>query len=379
MIVDGSIVMVENIFRQVAARRRERSRVELVGLIRSASGEVARPIVFATGIIIAAYLPIFTLESTEGRIFGPMAWTVAGALLAAVILAVTVAPVLASYFFRRPMEERRNPLLEAVRGVYLPSLRRFLERPRLAAAIVALVLFADVVLYRSIGSEFLPHLNEGALTVHAELPASVSLDEARRPVDGIHQGGLNTPGIRDLLKAFPEVARTSVEMGRPDDGTDPSGLYNAEFNLFFKDRSQWRAEMKGSREVLEDAAVSGTAAAVVDIAGEDVAQARVLGDPPGPPKRRFRCGRGIEQLAVGMESREVQRDVGAEFLHTPGRELLELGIRVVAAGDEQGGDLQPARRFVRDVGQNVEHRLPPSTSWIRCRRFMSVEQCCRAP
>ena len=261
MIVDGSIVMMENIFRRVASRGREDGEAAVRSEIHVAAKEVARPIVFAIGIIIAAYLPIFTLQSVEGKIFGPMAWTVAFALTGALVLAVTLVPALASFAFRGAVRERRNPVLEVARRGYRPVLGWFMRRRWAAVALVAAILGADVLLYRSIGSEFLPHLNEGALTVHAQLPVNVSLNSARRLVDGVHGDGENIPGIRDILRTFPEVATMVIELGRPDDGTDPSGFYNAEFNLFLKDRTQWRPEFDGRRDRLEEA-LSGALSAV---------------------------------------------------------------------------------------------------------------------
>lgn len=253
MIVDGSIVMVENIFRLVAERHERGERVELIQLVRGAAHEVARPIVFAIAIIVASYLPIFTLERVEGRLFRPMAFTVGFALLGSLLLAITLVPVLSSFVLRRPLRESKNWLLERVRGAYLPALSRLLLKPRRVFVWVALLLAADVAFYQAIGSEFLPHLNEGALWVRASMPANISLAEAEHLVDGYDANGRHVLGMREILRTFPEVSTMAVQLGRPDDGTDPTGFFNAEFLLVTKDRREWRPQFGGRRERLEDA------------------------------------------------------------------------------------------------------------------------------
>jgi cobalt-zinc-cadmium resistance protein CzcA len=253
MIVDGSIVMVENIFRLVAERNEHGEKVELVPLVRTAAHEVARPIVFAIAIIVASYLPIFTLQRVEGRLFRPMAFTVGFALLGALIMAITLVPVISTYLLKGNLKEARNPLLEAVRRVYLPWVTRLLRRPKLVFIASATLLLADALLYSSIGSEFLPHLNEGALWVRASMPGNISLQEAEKLVDGYDAEGKHIPGMREILRAFPEVGTMAVQLGRPDDGTDPSGFFNAEFLLVIKDRKTWRPQFDGDREQLEDA------------------------------------------------------------------------------------------------------------------------------
>ena len=253
MIVDGSIVMVENIFRTTVERHERGEPFDLVTLVRGAAREVARPIVFAIAIIVASYLPIFTLQRVEGRLFRPMAFTVGFALLGALLLAITLVPVIASYVFKRPLKEAKNPLLELVRRGYLPAVGRMLARPKLVFLISGALLLLDAVLYANIGSEFLPHLNEGALWVRASMPGNISLREAEQLVDGHHDRGKHVRGIREILRGFPEVGTMAVQLGRPDDDTDPTGFFNAEFLLVLKDRAQWRERFDGDRERLEDA------------------------------------------------------------------------------------------------------------------------------
>ncbi len=253
MIVDGSIVMIENIFRLLAEKQQRNERYDLGELVRGASREVARPIVFAIGIIITAYLPIFTLQRVEGKLFRPMAWTVAFALLGALVLAITVVPVLATFLFRARVREFHNPPLELTRRLYLPTLARAVSRPRIALVVGAVLLLADGMMGRSIGSEFLPHLDEGALWVRASMPSNISLAEAESLVDGVHTSTRNVRGIREILRAFPEVQTLTVQLGRPDDGTDPTGFYNAEFLLILHDHGTWRPEFHGHKDELIDA------------------------------------------------------------------------------------------------------------------------------
>lgn len=253
MIVDGSIVMVEHIFRLVAEKNERGERFELVTLVRGAAREVARPIVFAIAIIVSSYLPIFTLERVEGRLFRPMAFTVGFALLGALVLSITLVPVLATYLLRGRLKETRNVPLELVRRSYLPAVGRLLRRPKVVLPVAIALLLADALLYRSIGSEFLPHLNEGAFWVRASMPGNVSLAEAEGLVDGYPAEGKRVPGMREILRGFPEVSTMAVQLGRPDDGTDPTGFFNAEFLLVVKDRKEWRPQFEGSREKLEDA------------------------------------------------------------------------------------------------------------------------------
>ncbi len=250
MIVDGSIVMVENIFRIVTHKQERGESFDLRTVVLAAAREVARPIVFAIGIIITAYLPIFTLERVEGKLFRPMAWTVGFALIGALLLAITVVPVLTTYLFKTRLKEFHNPVLELVRKAYLPSLARAIRRPKVAFAVAVLLIVADLFMVRSIGSEFLPHLDEGAIWMRASMPANISLAEAETLVDGVHVGARSVTGIRDILRKYPEISTSSAQIGRPDDGTDPTGFYNAEFLMVLKDRATWRPEFHRNKDDL---------------------------------------------------------------------------------------------------------------------------------
>ncbi len=250
MIVDGSIVMVENIFRQLAEKQERGESYDLREIVLQASREVARPVVFAIAIIVTAYMPIFTLQRVEGKLFSPMAWTVAFALFGALLLSITVVPVLTTFLFNRKIKEFRNPILEVTRRFYLPSLARALLRPRLVLLVALGIVAADVAMVNAIGSEFLPHLDEGAIWLRASMPSTISFVEAEAMVDGVHTKERDTPGIRAILAKYPEIRTMAVQIGRPDDGTDPTGFYNAEFLLILNDRATWRAEFHEKKDNL---------------------------------------------------------------------------------------------------------------------------------
>jgi cobalt-zinc-cadmium resistance protein CzcA len=250
MIVDGSIVMVENIFRIVTHKQERGESYDLREVVLIAAREVARPIVFAIGIIITAYLPIFTLERVEGKLFRPMAWTVGFALIGALLLAITLVPVLTTYLFKSKLKEFHNPVLELVRKLYLPALTRAIARPKAAFVVAGLLIAADLFMVRSIGSEFLPHLDEGAIWMRASMPANISLSEAEIIVDGAHTPARNVTGIREILAKYPEIHTSAAQIGRPDDGTDPTGFYNAEFLMVLNDRATWRPQFHKNKDDL---------------------------------------------------------------------------------------------------------------------------------
>ena len=250
MIVDGAIVMVENTFSHVAHAQERGEEYDLRRVARAASQEVARPVVFAMATIILAYMPIFTLERVEGKLFRPMAWTVAFAILGALIVSITVIPVLTTYLFKKRLKEFENPLLRWTWAAYRPLLKRILRVPATVIAIGIGIVVADGLLVHRVGSEFLPHLDEGAVWMRATMPSNVSLAEAEALVDGVHTKERDTIGIREILERYPEIKTMAIQVGRPDDGTDPTGFYNAEFLLVLKDRAEWRKDLHGKKDEL---------------------------------------------------------------------------------------------------------------------------------
>ena len=239
MVVDGSVVMVENILRHASFADRRKTFTEIIAV---AAHEVQRPVFFARIIIIVSYLPIFTLQRVEGRLFSPMAWTVAFALLGALVFALLIAPVLCSYLFSGTMKEWRNPVLEWLNRSYGRSLDWCFDHMKLTLGLG--LLCAGVILFFAfsgiIGSEFLPHLDEGAIWVRGTLAPSSG------PSTGI---GLANRA-RLVLANFPEVKQVVSQVGRPDDGSDASGFYNTEFFVDLLPRSEWRRQFKRKDDLI---------------------------------------------------------------------------------------------------------------------------------
>lgn len=233
MVVDGAVVMVENIVRHMTRRQSgEGPQRTVAETIRDASHEVQRPVFYAILIIITAYLPIFTLQRIEGRLFRPMAWTVAFALLGAMTFSILIAPVLASAFFRKGVKEVHNPVMAFLTERYRRRLRWAIEHRWFTAILGIVVLGISGFLAFSgiIGGEFLPHLDEGAIWVRGTLAQSTNLTEGTRFMNQ----------ARVVLAAFPEAKQVISENGRPDDGTDTGGFGNTEYFVDLKPKDEWR-------------------------------------------------------------------------------------------------------------------------------------------
>ena len=222
--------MVENIVRHLS--RREADNRSPKQKIFEAAHEVQRPVFYAIGIIITAYLPIFTLQRVEGRLFKPMAWTVAFALLGALLFSMLVAPVLSSFFFPRGTREWHNPVLAWLTARYRRALRWAIRLRWLTVAggVATLLLAVYLTFSGVIGSEFLPHLDEGSLWVRGTLAPSTG------PSEGIRLANQT----RILLCSFPEATECTSQVGRPDDGTDTTGFFNTEYYVGLKPKEQWR-------------------------------------------------------------------------------------------------------------------------------------------
>ncbi len=241
MVVDGAVVMVENIVRHLS-RRHEGDHRTPKEKIFEAAHEVQRPVFYAIAIIITAYLPIFTLQRVEGRLFKPMAWTVAFALLGALMFSVLVAPVLSSFFFSKGTSEWHNPVMMWLTSVYRRTLRVAIRLRVLTVAggVAGLALTLYLWLGGVIGSEFLPHLDEGALWVRGTLAPSTG------PSEGIRLANQ----ARILLCSWPEVTQCTSQVGRPDDGTDTTGFFNTEYFVDLKPKEQWRPGFHQNKEEL---------------------------------------------------------------------------------------------------------------------------------
>ena len=310
MVVDGAVVMVENIVRHLGHTNGTKTPMERIG---DASHEVQRPVFYAIAIIITAYLPIFTLERVEGRLFHPMAWTVAFALAGALLFSIIIAPVLSSFAFAKGAKEWHNPVMTFLIHRYRIAVRSAIRHRAVTVGIAAagILLAAYLAFGGAIGSEFLPHLDEGALWVRGTLAPSTG------PAEGIRVAN----EARIVLCSFPEVPQCTSQVGRPDDGTDTTGFFNTEYFVDLKPKEQWRpifhqnkdeliAAMNrelskipgvdwGFSQPIEDnmeEAVSGVKGELATkIYGDDL---KVLEDKADQIVRIMRGVRGVEDLGV---------------------------------------------------------------------------------
>jgi cobalt-zinc-cadmium resistance protein CzcA len=227
ILVDGAVVMVENIFRQVALR--EGRPLNIREVVLDAAAEVDRPLFYAVAVIVVSFLPIYVLSGPSGTLFRPMADTMIFALVGATAATLLLLPVLCAWFMRNGVRERRNGAFEYVKGLYARGLDFCLKHRWGVTAASGLLLALSLLLIPLVGAEFMPKLDEGALWVRATMPYTISFDESARIV----------PQVRDILRTFPEVTTVASEHGRPDDGTDATGFFNAEFYVGLKPYSQW--------------------------------------------------------------------------------------------------------------------------------------------
>ena len=239
MVVDGSVIMIENMVRHLALKDDTRT---VAQKIRDAAHEVLRPVFFARGIIITSYLPIFTLKAVEGRLFKPMAWTVCFALIGAVVFAIVVAPVMAIFLFRKGAKEWQNPIMMWLTRHYRVAVRAAIVHRNVTVGISTLLFAIGVYLTVGgpIGSEFLPHLDEGSIWVRGTLP----------PSEGPTASIDFTNKARVVMASFPEVTQVVSQTGRPDDGTDTAGFFNTEYFVDLKRKELWRPVFHQNKEAL---------------------------------------------------------------------------------------------------------------------------------
>jgi len=240
MVVDGSVVMIENIVRHLSHGRKKN--LTPAEQIREAAHEVQRPVFYARGMIIAAYLPIFTLQAVEGRLFKPMAWMVSFALLGGLVFSILIAPVLSSFAFEHGASEWENPVMAWLTKHYRTTAKWTIEHRHVtltaAVAIFALAIFLGFS--GIIGSEFLPHLDEGSIWVRGTLAPSTGPTESLRVMNQ----------ARIALNSFPEVTKVVSQTGRPDDGTDTTGFFNTEYFVDLKPKADWRPAFKQNKDEL---------------------------------------------------------------------------------------------------------------------------------
>jgi len=239
ILVDGAIFMVENIFRELAARQGTEFNIREV--IQGAASEVDRPLVYAVAVIVASFLPIYVLSGPSGTLFKPMADTMIFALVGSLLVTLTLLPVLCALLMRRGVRERRNAIYDKFKSWYVRSLERLQPRAWGVAAASMLLLALALVMMRGIGAEFMPHLDEGSLWVRATMPYTISFKEASKI----------SPQIREILRSFPVVTTVTSELGRPDDGTDSTGFFNDEFFVGLKPYSQWGGKYRSKQDLID--------------------------------------------------------------------------------------------------------------------------------
>jgi len=243
IIIDGTVVMMENIYRELAERHGQDYRLHEV--IISAAHDVDRPIFYSIAVILAGYIPIYALGGPAGRLFHPMAETMSYALLGSLLFALTFVPVLASYWFKNGVREKTNAVYEWIKNGYAVELRWCLEHPIASMVLATLVFGASLLLIPYIGGEFMPHLDEGALWMRATLPYTISFEEAAK----------FAPEIRKILMTYPQVTEVGSELGRPDDGTDPTGFFNCEFYIGlrpYNDKTWSQGNLHTKAELIAD-------------------------------------------------------------------------------------------------------------------------------
>jgi heavy metal efflux system protein len=243
IIIDGTVVMMENIYRELAERHGKDYKLSEV--ILDAARDVDRPIFYSVAVILAGYLPIYALTGPSGKLFLPMAETMSYALLGSLIFTLTLVPVLASYWFKDGVKEVVNRPYEWVKGIYAGELDWCLDHPKITIFVATIIFGSTLLLIPYIGGEFMPHLDEGALWVRATMPYTISFEESSKIA----------PEIRNILLSYPQVTEVGSELGRPDDGTDPTGFFNCEFYVGlkpYKDKVWGQGPIRDKAELTED-------------------------------------------------------------------------------------------------------------------------------
>ena len=368
LIVDATVIMVESIFRRLSTpwegavpkRLRSDQNDRLTGkvaAIHQAGTHVSRSIVFAAGIIIAAFIPLFTLGGVEGHIFGPMARTYAYALAGGLLATFTVTPALSALLLPEHTRETETYLVRLLHRIYTPALRTAVVNKKLTVACAAVLVVGSLLTVKMLGLEFLPKLEEGNLWIRATMPSTISLGEG--------SGYVNR--IRATLRSFPEIELVVSQHGRPDDGTDATGFFNAEFFAPLKPISQWpsgvdKASLTGEilrklqdqfpgiefnfSQYLEDnvaEAVSGVKGEnSIKLFGNDL---RVLTETANRIKDVLATVPGITDLSVftslGQPTLQIDinRERAARYGLTPGD--INATVRVAIGGDSAGDLYEP--------------------------------------
>jgi cobalt-zinc-cadmium resistance protein CzcA len=241
IIVDGAVIVVENVFRRLSEPPRPQDRQQRLARVLDAAVEVGRPTFFSMLIIIAAHIPIFTLQRQEGRIFAPMAYSVTSALVGSLLIALTLVPLLCLMFLRKELPHQDNAIVRWCKRIYQPLLDWALCRRATVLISATLVLAVSLALTPRLGTEFLPELNEGTIWLNYNMPPSISVSEAQH----------HLAMVRSLLRSVPEVSTVVSKTGRPEDGTDPKLINMAELFIELKPEGEWRRGMT-KRKVIDE-------------------------------------------------------------------------------------------------------------------------------
>lgn len=229
IIVDGAVIVVEHVFHRLSLLDRQLDKRHRIQEIVEATVEVGRPTLFSMIIIIAAHIPIFTLQRHEGRIFAPMAWSVTSALVASLVISLTLVPLLCHWLLRKNLPHGDNRLVENLKARYKPWLERAIARRKAVIGAAVAALASSLALTPMLGSEFLPELNEGSIWLNVTLQPSSSITEAQ----------LMARRIRDAVRTVPEVRTVISKLGRPEDGTDPKIASQIEALIDLKPEEEW--------------------------------------------------------------------------------------------------------------------------------------------
>ncbi|MFN8243759.1 MAG: CusA/CzcA family heavy metal efflux RND transporter [Ferruginibacter sp.] len=238
IIIDGAVVMVEGIFVLLDHRARQTgmekfNRLSKLGLIKNTGGELGKAIFFSKLIIIAGLLPIFSFEKVEGKMFSPLAWTLGFALLGALLLTLTLIPLLSSLLLRKNVKEKHNRFVEFITRAVMRLFSFTYYHKRITMLVTAIIVLLGLFSFRFLGTEFLPELDEGAIYIRATCPLSVSLDDSKALASK----------IRKILLGFPEVKQVMSQTGRPNDGTDATGFYNIEMHVDIYPKEEWKRKI----------------------------------------------------------------------------------------------------------------------------------------
>jgi cobalt-zinc-cadmium resistance protein CzcA len=357
IIVDGAVIVVENIFRKLSEHEHSTHREKVRDLILQAAAEVGRPTFFSMLIIIVAHIPIFTLQRHEGRIFAPMAWTVTSALAGSLIFSLTLVPLLCWFLLRKNLPHEENAVMRFASRLYEPILRHAIARPKLVAAAAVAALAVSLAVAPRLGTEFLPELNEGSIWINANFPSSVSVSEAT----------IYCSKIRQLLHAVPEVKTVISKSGRPEDGTDPKPINMCECFVDLKPPAEWRhgftrqqilAEMDKALDALPGVETSFSqpirdnvlesisqidGQVVIKVFGEDP---RVLRDQVNELLHRIANVQGVERAFIDRAGEvsqaiiEIDRDRASRYGLNVGdiEDEIEIGLGGKAATELWEGE-----------------------------------------